>query len=254
MPQNLPFKPLIKAHLYQEVADKIKQAIFLGQLKPGDRLPSEQELGRIFGVGRPTVREALRRLEILGLIEINTGKKGSTVKEPDMTHYIVAMKEQLGWLIRVREETIPDFWEVHNFIELGIAQAASRKATQEDFDELDRLIEKMEGCGDDIHTYFPVAREFHEKLALATKNRVFYLVWDIFNDLMVKGYTPILNKLFPEGPSKLIAVNKKVVKAVKSRDRAGIDRAMEIHAEQEKHFPRTHAAVKGEKTGKGYKP
>jgi DNA-binding FadR family transcriptional regulator len=247
MLKHLPFKHLKKSHLYEEVADQIKQAVFRGDLKPGDRLPSERELSEAFGVGRPTVREALRRLEMLGLVEINTGIKGCRVREPDITRYMDAMKEQVGWLIRVRNESIADFWEVHSWIELGISFSVSVNATQKDFDALDELVKKMEDCGNDVRAYFSLSREFHERLALATRNRAFYLVWDILNDIISKWYGPIIRDLFPQGPSKLIEVNKAVLMAIKSKNRSEIKRAMETHVEQLKCFPRTLAEVKGRK-------
>jgi DNA-binding FadR family transcriptional regulator len=78
-------------------------AIFDGELKPGESLPSEQELCKIFGVGRQAVREALRTLSVMGLIEITSGAKGSVVKEVGITQYMEAVREQLSLLYRAME-------------------------------------------------------------------------------------------------------------------------------------------------------
>jgi GntR family transcriptional repressor for pyruvate dehydrogenase complex len=222
------------------VADQIKQAIFDGVLKPGDSLPSERELGEAFGVGRPTVREALRILGIMGLIEIGAGVKGSTVKEADLTKYLEAVQQQLSWLIHLDRETINQLWEVRKYVEIGIAHAAAENAGQDDFARLDQIMAQMELCGDHMETYFPLAVEFHKQLALATGNSIFVIVWNMFQDILLKGYTPILNDLFPEGPAGLREANRLLLSAVKGRDHRAIDRAMEQHAEGERLFPRKH--------------
>ena len=236
MPKSLSFKPLAKKRLYEEVAEQIKQSIFHGKLQPGDRLPSERELCEIFKVGRPTIREALRTLSIMGLIEVRTGLKGSVVRECDLAQYMEAMREQLSWLIKVDENTLKELWEVRKSIELGIAHAVARTATESDLKKLDHLMRKMDAAKEDMKAYFRLAVEFHDEMALATKNRIFYLVWELFHDILLKGYVPILDKVFPRGPSRLLEGNKILLDAIKSKNPDAIDRAMEIHAEAERIF------------------
>ena len=236
MQKFLPFKPLRKIRLYEEVAEQIKVSIFNGRLKSGDRLPPERELCKIFNVGRPTIREALRTLTIMGLIEVNTGRKGSLIKDSDITQYMDAMREQLSWLIKADEKTIKDLWEVRKYIELGIAHSLAFNGTKSDFEKLDRYIKKMEARKKDIQAYFPIAVEFHKEMALSTKNKVFFLFWEIFHDILLKVYVPILGEIFPEGGSKLLGANKMLLKAIKSRNPDAIDKAMENHASEEKFF------------------
>ena len=78
--QKMSFKQIKKTRIYEEVADQIQRAIFDGELKHGDSLPSERELCKVFGVGRQAIREALRTLSVMGLIEINSDIKGSVPK------------------------------------------------------------------------------------------------------------------------------------------------------------------------------
>lgn len=244
MVKTLPFTPLSKKHLYEEVAEQIKQSIFSGQLQLGEKLPSERELCEIFKVGRPTIREAFRILSIMGLVEVNPGKKGTVVKECDITQYMEAMREQLSCLIKVEEKTVRDLWEVRKYIELGIAHSVVANATKSDLKKLDRLIKKMESCSGDIHAYFPIAVEFHKELSLITRNKIFYIVWGLFQDILLKGYVPILSEIFPEGPFKLLESNKILLKAIKSKDLRAIDKAMEIHAEEEKFFRKQFNKIK----------
>src|SRR5438270_396880 len=63
---------------FDDVLDQLREAILSGRIRPGDRLPGERQLCESFGVGRPTLREALRSLEATGLIEVRPGKGGGS--------------------------------------------------------------------------------------------------------------------------------------------------------------------------------
>jgi DNA-binding FadR family transcriptional regulator len=236
MSSSTPFKRIHRSRLYEEIADQIKIAIRKGELKPGDRLPSERELSQAFDVGRPAIREALRSLSAMDLIEVNMGKKGSVVKETDVTRYMSAIREQLSWLLKTDQRGLHELWEVRKYIELGIAHSAATHATRKEIKQLERLMKEMEASSDDIHKYFQLAVEFHETLALASKNKIFYIVWGMFEDVLLKGYLPIIDDLFPEGPSKLLEANRLLLKAIKSKDSEAINKAMEIHASDENLF------------------
>jgi DNA-binding FadR family transcriptional regulator len=236
MKSSTPFKRIQRSRLYEEIAEQIKNAIRDGELKPGDRLPSERELSQVFDVGRPAIREALRFLSAMDLIEVNMGKKGSVVKETDVTRYMSAVREQLSWLLKTDKKGLHELWEVRKYIELGIAHSAAAHATKKEIGEMERLMKEMEASSNDIHKYFQLAVEFHETLALASHNKLFYIVWGMFEDILLKGYLPIIDDLFPEGPSKLLEANRLLFKAIKSKDSEAINKAMEIHASDENLF------------------
>ena len=229
-------KPLKKKRLYQEVADQLKQAIYQGQLKPGDRLPSERELGLMFNVGRPTIREALRTLSVMGLVEISQGARGASVAQANISQFIEAMQEQLSWLIRADKKTLEELWEVRKYIELGIVHAASRKINKKKIKTLEQLISRMEACSGEFEAYLPLAVEFHRRLARITENKVFFLFWEMCHAIIMRGYMPILDEIFPQGPHELLAANKVLLEAIKSKDTAAISKAMEAHAEAEIFF------------------
>lgn len=247
----MAFKRIKKTRLYEEVTEQIQKAIFDGEIKPGENLPSERELCRTFGVGRQAIREALRTLSVMGLIEISSGAKGTVVKEVGITQYMEAVREHLSLLYRVEEKTILELMEVRKYVELGISQLVAKNANPDAIADLEHILDEMKACKDDIHAYFPLGVEFHRKLALASKNQVFYLIWNIVYDIMLKGYTPILDELFPEGPSVLIDLNENILKAIKSKDPKKIARAMENHAEKEKFDPLILVGIDREWTSSG---
>lgn len=236
MSVKYPFTPLKKVRLYEEVANQIKKSIFDGFLKPGDSLPSERELSDMFTVGRPTVREALRMLDVLGLIETNPNQRGYVVREADITKYMDTLREQLVWLIHADKKTLRDLWEVRKFIELGVSHTVALKASDQDLDDLDLVLEEMKAVVDDFDAYFPLASDFHKKLALISKNKIFFIILSMIHDILLKGYMPVLMELFPKGPVQLYEVNKLIVDAIRSRDPDKIDKAMEIHSKAEDVF------------------
>jgi len=230
--KTVQYKPLKKNRLYEDVADQIKKTIFNGDLKPGDQLPSERDLAVMFNVGRPTVREALRTLSVLGLIESNQGFKGSVVKEIDIAQYFEAMGEQFVWMIEANENSFKEMWQARQYVELGIAHLVAENAGEQEIKDLEKYISKMEACGDDIKKYFPIAMDFHLKLAQLSQNKMFHFIWKIFYEVCIKG-SPVFEGMYPDKVNKLLECNKIMLEAIKSRDPDNINQAMKKHVEEE---------------------
>jgi len=232
MKKKLSYKPIKKVRLYEEVADQIKKTIFKGDLEPGDQLPSERDLAETFNVGRPTIREALRTLGVLGLIESNPGFKGSVVKKINLGLYLDAMSDQFTWMIQADKKSFKEIWEARKYIELGIAHLVSQNASDKEIKDLDKYITMMEGNLGSVSKYFTVAMEFHLKLAELSKNKIFYMMWKLFYDIGLKGY-PVLKALYPDQIPRLLEVNKLMLEAIKSKNPEKIEMAMNQHAEEE---------------------
>ena len=100
--------PAQRVRSFDHIVDQIREAIASGGIAPGERLPSERDLGVAFGVSRTTLREALRALEAQGVIEIRTGSRGGAfVAEPSAEHVAGA----LGALLRFRSATARELAE-----------------------------------------------------------------------------------------------------------------------------------------------
>ncbi len=231
MKKILSYKPIKKIRLYEEVADQIKKTIFQGDLEPGDQLPSERDLAETFNVGRPTIREALRTLSVLGLIESNPGFKGSVIKKIDVGLYLDAMGDQFAWMIQADKKSFKEVWEARKYIELGIAHLVSQNASDKEIKDLKQFIGKMETCLDNVNKYFPIAMEFHLKLAELSRNKFLYMMWKLFYDINLSS--PILKQMYPDQIPRLLEVNKQMLEAIQSKDPEKIDKAMIRHAEEE---------------------
>ena len=131
---SVEFAPLVMEPAYRKVAGAIGARILSRALREGERLPSETELARQFGVNRSTVREALRELESRGLVQRRAGSKLMSVSRPH--HEAVA--EGVSHALLLHDVTVRDVWEALSILEPPLAQVAARTRTSDDLKEHQR--------------------------------------------------------------------------------------------------------------------
>jgi DNA-binding FadR family transcriptional regulator len=226
MQDVLPFDKLQKTTLYEEATQQIKKAILGGKYKPGDPLPSERDLAEALGVGRPTIREALKTLRDRGLIALDLTARRYVVKTPDLENCVQQIREQISWQVQVTENTISDFWEVIPHVMGMIAHAAVGIMTEEGFQRLQRTLEEMEGSGQDFAASCRAAYRFGLDLAEMTGNRLIVLLWRMFARVIQEEFPPILSVMEPKGPKNLVAYHRGVLGALRAGDPDAIHRAI----------------------------
>jgi GntR family transcriptional repressor for pyruvate dehydrogenase complex len=157
---------------------QIRDAILSGRLKPGDRLASEKELIEQFGVSKATMREALRVLEAIGLLEIRKGIAGGAfVAEVDMRTTLHAIVNFLHFqTVSVKEVTM-----LRYLIEPSVAQVAAAKRTDKDIEKLEQVIGDSITRGD---TEVSKEISFHRYLARMTENTILTLTIDMIDNLL----------------------------------------------------------------------
>lgn len=169
----LPFTHVRRPRSSDDVVSQVKDAIISGHFKTGDRLPSERDLCGVFGVSRPTLREALRTLEVLGVIEIRPGATGGIfVCEPQGDHLGAA----LGALLQFRGATVHELAEFRVSFESETARWAAERADADDIAHLRSIAEQFSQLAEQDGLPWRVLVEldiaFHEALAEASKNAV----------------------------------------------------------------------------------
>lgn len=161
------FTPVRAGRISALVADQIRTLILEGRLQQGDRLPSERELAERFGVSRVTVRDALRILEVAGLIEVRLGASGGAfVTAPSAN--IVA--EGIANMLMTAAVTPDEVVESRLVLELGIVSLAAARATEEDLAELRRICDASAQAFRDGAYDTNLSRQFHARLATAAHN------------------------------------------------------------------------------------
>ncbi|MCF8146186.1 MAG: GntR family transcriptional regulator [Deltaproteobacteria bacterium] len=194
------FEKIKQNRMYESIVTQILEAMFRGDLQADDKLPSEKELGEIFGVSRVTVREAIRSLEQFGMIEVRQGSRGGAyVKKMNLDNVV----GQMGNALRMTNITFPHLATARACLEREIlTEMIPSKITPEDCDRLARNIDtaeahfrKNEGS-ERLHSNF----EFHTLLAELTKNPIVILMHKIIVDLSVSFFenvvatTPMVEK------------------------------------------------------------
>jgi GntR family transcriptional repressor for pyruvate dehydrogenase complex len=167
------FTPARRLRTLDDVSGQLRNAIVAGEIPEGTRLPGERELAVRFGVGRPTVREALRSLEALGIVEIRPGRAGGAyaVRPSEAT-----LGSALSTLVSLHGASAQELAEFRLGFEADTAWWAARRADAEDIAVLERLVAEtrtqVERVTGDWTPVTEADARWHEALARATKNRL----------------------------------------------------------------------------------
>ena len=161
--------PIRTKRLYEEIVEQIRQLISDGKLKPGDKLLAERELADRFQVSRASVREAIRTLEMLGVIDIRPGE-GTFIRETEADDII----RPLAMFLAVERSSVIDMFEMRRIFETATASLAAQRATEQELDEIEALLESMK---ERLNLQDPEKGEefdaaFHFAVAEATHNNL----------------------------------------------------------------------------------
>ena len=172
------FKSIKHTRVSDEIANQIKTLISEGRLKPGDRLPPERELIKEFGVSRPSLREALNSLVAMGFLEV---KGRRTVIKSVASD---SVQNPLSLLIKADTQKIFDLIEVRKALEAWGAFLAAQRATEEDINRLENILETMKKAFEQGRSWEKQDADFHLGIAQATHNTIQTHVMSTIYDLL----------------------------------------------------------------------
>ncbi len=212
--------------VYMKIVEQIRDLIKEGRLKSGDKLPPEQILAEEFGTSRPSVREALSALEILGITE-SRGGKGNFIKDNfDTPLYEQKYKE-------LEEEESPfEILEARKAVETEIVGLAAKKATKEDIVSIRESLDKMNSAMINIPRIMEFDREFHINIAKAAHNSLLFSIITYLADLQKeKLWINLKEKSWsiPGRPQKYFKEHAKIFNAIKNKDSKGARKRMYDH-------------------------
>lgn len=186
MEKGLAVQPIRKERLSQRIALEICRMIRTGQFMSGDQLPAERELAGQLAVSRASLREALRGLEIAGIVETKHG--GGTVVR---RFSAFGIESPLAMVFEASHNSVSDLWEVRRIIEPALAERAAVRADDEAIAWLGNMLEEQrvpylsEGDGEIPRS---LDREFHRGVARLTGNAALEQVIQLVNTLVHRGY------------------------------------------------------------------
>lgn len=240
------FKPIRTKRLYEEIVEQMQGMLVGGELKPGDKLMSERDLAERLEVSRPSVREAIRSLEMMGFVEIRRG--GGTYVRDTHTDEII---RPLAMFLAVEKSSHLEMFEVRRIFEAATARLAAERATADEVEQIQGALEAMsesfnsrdsaKGEGHDI--------SFHYAVAEATHNALLTKLFRTISEEFSRSVSVARRQLYvgTRGPGKIIEQHRKIFRAIRDHDPEAAANAMLAHlgyAERElrKHLTRAAGA------------
>lgn len=206
--------------LAEQVEDQIYHFILDTPLEPGAKLPNEFELGEKFGVGRSTIREAVKLLSSKGIVEVRRGSGTYVVTT------VKGLSDPLGLRsIKDKNALALDLANVRLLLEPGIAEMAAQNATEKDIERLRRLCGRVESkihCGE---SYIEDDIAFHTCVAESSKNMVVEQLVPIIDTAVMMFVNVTHKKLIDE----TILTHRMIVDAIARHDPIGARSAMVMH-------------------------
>ena len=208
--------------LYEDIVQEFSSLIRQGVLKPGERLPSERVLADQLQVSRSSVREALRSLELQGLV---ISKRGSgTFINTDNLESMVAL---LASTLTSGADTLKHIFEMRHMLEPQIAALAAQRANKQEVAELESILEDQVKEIADGGTGVDSDTAFHFAMASATHNSALVKVVSAVEDILRRSRNQSLQE--PGRPQRSLASHREILGMIHSGDAAGARRAMEYH-------------------------
>jgi GntR family transcriptional regulator, transcriptional repressor for pyruvate dehydrogenase complex len=217
------FEVVRKNKVYEEVAQQIERLI-LKKLRPGDKLPSERELAEMLKVSRSSIRDAIRGLELRGLVEPRQGA-GTIVREASSE----SSANPFASALNRRRELVSELLDFRKMLEPPLAARAAMHATAAEIAEMEEILQRQEEKQIQGDAAVAEDSEFHYSIALASGNSVVLKVLDILMDLLRDTRERSLQ--LDGRPQKSLAGHRRIVAAIKRHDGEAAKSAMRRHIE-----------------------
>lgn len=222
-PIKSDFEVIRRNKVYEEVAKQIERLI-LKKLKPGDKLPSERELAEMLQVSRSSIRDAIRGLELMGLVEPRQGA-GTIIRELSAE----ALVNPFANALKHRRELVSELLDFRKMLEPPLAARAATHASPEEISEMEEILRRQEERQSKGDSAIAEDAEFHYSVALASGNSVVLKVIDTIMDLLRDTRE---RSLQVEGRSqKSLAGHRRILSAIKRHDPEAAKAAMRRHIE-----------------------
>jgi GntR family transcriptional repressor for pyruvate dehydrogenase complex len=219
------FERIGRERLFRQVAQQIEARIINGSLKPGDMLPPERVMTEQFGVSRTVIREAIKALELHGLLKVQHGRGVMVVKlSAD------SVTDPMVRYVKIQQSPIWALHELRSILEVEIARLAAERCNEEDVERLEEIVRQMSAKVDSPAEYVELDLEFHLTIARAAHNQLFLLVLEPFMSQMREARR--LGATVPHAARQTFEHHRQIVEAIKNGDGSEARRVMQMHLDR----------------------
>lgn len=213
--------------LSQQISDKLIERILRGDLGPGDALPSEEDLAVSFDVSRPVIREAVKELLLLGMVDSRQGRSTRVAPARSWNHFsprLLAARGRVGAV----DDILLELLELRRLIEAGAAGLAAVRASDDAIAEMAAAYERMEASKDDVERFVDADIAFHEAVLSATGNYLLTHLIDTIGPLLRMGRRVSLERRV-DGATASQSGHRAVLDAIRAHDATAARQHMREH-------------------------
>lgn len=215
-----PSKPL---PAYRAFAAEMERRIVMGEIRPGDTLPSETKLAETLGVNRSTIREVIRTLEQNGFVRREVGKKRLFATAPQSGE----ISQRLKAVMVLDQVTFEELWEAMYALEPAAARVAAVRRTQAHLEALERNLAATRAAMSDSERLTRLDIEFHELIAHATGNRAIQAARLPIGELFYPPFLSVMSRL--NAAERLLFAHEQIVETIRNGNADGACEWMEKH-------------------------
>jgi GntR family transcriptional repressor for pyruvate dehydrogenase complex len=220
------YSPIQSNKIFEQIAEQIEKRILSGELRSGDRLPTERELSEQFHASRTAVREAMKTLAQRGLVDMRPGR-GTIVIDGTSR----AMRNSLDLMMRVGQAgSSANLVEVREIIEPEIAALAAARATDAEIAAMSEAVTVMDANLHEANAFIAADNDFHRALAKGTQNILILTLVDSIVDMLSEQRKQIFS--VSGGPERGQVHHKRILDCVVRRDAEAAREAMRAHLQQ----------------------
>jgi len=219
------FEPIKNKKIHQQVSEEIQNMILSGELKLGDKLPAERKMAEMLNVSRTSIREALRSLEIIGIIESRQGE-GNFISE----NFDRIGLEPLSLIFTLKNGKFRDILEIRNILEIEAAGLAAERITEEGKENLLGLLDDLVNANSEAERV-EIDKSIHYKIAEYTNNILILNVLETISSLMTYFIEDARLKIVKNlKVDKILEdMHKNIVNSIVSGDKNIAKQAMKEH-------------------------
>ena len=215
-------EPIRATRTFEAAIEHLTEAVERAGLRTGDRLPNESELAAQLGISKPTLRQALRVLELSGLVDVRRGKTGGIFVATDLVPAVALFSA-----VKLEERSAIDVLHGRRVLERAVVHEATRRATAADFAAIERTIDLLERHLGERPSVMRADAMFHRALVRSCHNETIQAAMQG----VARGLSPIRDA-YSGGVTtdrQTLDVHRRQLEAMRRRDDDGLEQILDEH-------------------------